>query len=568
MGEKSDPYIFIWNYWYFLYALQTHHSPLSTNLIFYPHVVSLSLHTMQWFNCMLAAPLQRWLNLIAIYNVLNIASCAASAFAAYWCVAAITGKRLASLVTGVVLGFSPYFQAHCMGHANLVAAEFLPLYALCAYASLVTYRLRYALWAGLWMGLAGFCDLQYLAFSVLFGCVLFVGLWLYYERLDRAQFVRRIWLLIAGFIVAGLLLLPVIAPGIGQMGATSADKSHVAALFRVDLGDWVRPGMGSRLMGGNFKDHSHVEQCVTPGYTFLLLAFAGVLLCWRRARLWCFAGLCFVVLASGPFLTIFGRDLTVLTFLIAGFPGTGFGLPWQTADLIHLGSAAMVVPATFLGETVRIAMPYAWLPKVLPFLKPFRVPARFGVLVLLCVAIVAAQGLSSLLDWLRRYSSALPAAAIALVCVAVAMEYDCLPYPSFTPPAYPIYDAIGREPGHFALFELPMMGNELSAYGQVHHHKPLFKSFISRTPAGAMDTVDRYEDIARTPAMNGDGAMQRNLRELSGLGTRYVVVRLNGEDGLTKSECSNLERHMNAPLAYADSSMRVYRIDGRRVGGR
>jgi len=550
MGVPSDPYIFIWNYWYFLHALQSHQSPLQTDMIFFPHVVSLSLHTMQWFNCILAAPLQRWLNLIAIYNLLNLVSCTASAFCAYWCVAAITRNRVSALVTGALYGLSPYFQAHALGHANLIAAEFLPLYALCAYAALTIHRLRYAIWAGLWMGMAGLCDLQYVAFAALFGVVLLVALWLFHERPDLARLMQRIGLILAGFGVAAIVLLPIIGPAIGQMHARSTDKSRISGNFPIEPADWVMPGVGSRLFGRRLSADVLVEKCVTPGYTFLLLGFIGAVVRWKYARPWCFVGLCFVVLSAGPYLLIHGVGLLPVPYLIAGFPGIGFGLPWETGYLSRLAFTAVSSPGQVLSTSTGFEMPFFWLPSLIPLLKPFRVPARFDVIVLLCVAILASTGLSSLLDGMKRRH--LSNMLVALICMSVVCEYYCCPYPSFTPPSYPFFEALGRQRGHFALIEQPLVGDELSAYGQTLHHKPLFKSFISRPPAGAMHTVHELFD---------DRGAFRSLDTLRHDGARYVVFLLDGKVHATQQDRRQFELAIKARPSYADANMKVYRID-------
>jgi len=566
MGQPRDPYIFMWNYWYFLYALKSHISPLHTNLIFYPHDVSLALHTMQWFNCLLAAPLQHWLNLTSIYNLLNLFSMTTSAFALYWMTAAIVGRRLPALIAGLIYGASPYFQAHAMGHANLVAAEFIPLYVLCAYAALVTSQARYAIWAGVWLALSGLCDLQYLAFDVFFGGAMYIALWLLFERPDRALMYRRAKLLLGTIAIAGVLLLPIAAPAVRGVSGRGQDKSRAAAMFRVDLADWVKPGIGSRVFGQHFKPEAAVEESVTPGLTMLALAVLGAVLFWSISRFWCWLALFFIVLACGPYLTIHGFNCNLAEYLITGFPGSGFGLPWQTEGLIYNAGVVVTDPKMLGADTLRIVMPFSWLAQAIPLMHPFRVPARFAVLVLMCISVLAGLGIKGSLDYVRRRSILGTGLAAAVMAALILVEYFCAPFPSYAPPKLPYYVLLGRDSTPGALIEQPLTGNELSAYGQIFHHKPLFKSFISRMPDGALDLANNNAFLGRGEHIGQAGGIassQAGLMQLRQLGARYVVFKLTGDEHADRHDCLVFEQISHAPLVYADNNTRAYRLDAR-----
>lgn len=565
MGFHNDPYIFIWNYWYFLYALKTHLSPLHTNLIFYPHTVSLGLHTMQWFNCLLAAVLQRWMNLIAVYNVLNLVSMTASAFALYWMTAAIVKSRGPALLAGAIFGVSPYFQAHGLGHANLVAAEFIPLYALCAYAAIVTYRVRYAVWSGVWLALSGLCDLQYLAFDVFFAAAIFVAVWLLHERPARSLVYRRAALLLGGVALAAVALAPIAISAVHGIGEPGGDKSAAGAVFRLDLADWVQPGIGSRVYGVAFPPDAKVEESVTPGLTMLALAIVGLCCTWTYARTWGWLTALFVTLACGPYLTVHGTGCTIPLFLVTGFPGCGFGLPWQTDGLTYGASVMVTDPRMLSADTLRLVMPFAWLPKLIPLMRPFRVPARFAVLALMCVAVPAAMGVDALCRRLARRSRFAPALATLVAAALVFVEYYCPPYPGYFPPKMPYYEMLGRLPDSGAIIEQPLTGNEFSAYGQIFHHRPLFKSFISRMPAGSLDMVHNNAFLVRAENVGQAGGIEMSragLEELRRCGARYVVFQLRGDNPVTLDKCRTFEEIAHPAEIYADRDARVYRLDG------
>jgi uncharacterized RDD family membrane protein YckC len=562
IGETADPYIFLWNYWYFASALHAHLPTTSTDLIFHPRTVSLGLHTMQWFNCLLAVPLQRHYNLVATYNILNLVSLTATAFTAYWAITAIVRSRIVGIIAGMAFGYAPYFTAHLMGHANLVAAEFVPLYVLCAYATLVTGRARYAAWSGIWLALAGLCDLQYLMFCVLFSAIAAIALPLYYERPSRSEQIKRIALLALGGVIAAMILSPILLAAARDLGEGGQDKSRVGGAFRADLADWFFPGMMSYFTGAHRVLNHTVESSVTPGFAFIILAIVALVRCRRQTIAWTFVAFVFAVFASGPFLTLHARGLPAPIMLFLAFPGNLFDLPWNTQHLVYGATEFCANPAAVFNEWYSVAMPFSWLPSVVPLLKPFRVPVRFGMMVDLVVIVMGSFGLRSLMAIMtsrfdRRASYAVATGSALLV---LAQCYSA-PYPSFVPATMPFYEALGRDTDRYAIVEIGTEKSELSAYGQTLHHKPLVRSFISRCPANVMAQAahinDRALRVLRQPD-TPESPASKELQELRALNIRYIVVFDGPRQGPGKGHLADKR------LAYSDEQISAYRIDGVR----
>lgn len=557
MGYGRDPYIFIWNYWWFKHAIDSHISPLHTNMIFFPRDVSLSLHTMQWFNCLLAYPMQRFMNLIAVYNTLNIVSVTLSAFCGYWMIASIVKKWLPALVVGIACGFAPYFSAHLMGHPNLVGAEFIYLYFLCAYAFLVSQKARYAVWSGLWMALSGLCDLQYFAFCFLVGAMIFIALWLTCERPDRNGMKRRILLLAGSWLVAGVLLAPVEISAVQGISSGTQDRSAVGGVgsFRADLKDWM-PNFEhfGQLGSDKYRVSGDIERTVRPGYVLLILAAIGAY--WRgksRFRFWALLILFFVILASGPYLTIYGNQFSLFSYLALGFPGSGFDLIWKTQPLWNMATMLMGDPLGISKIDPPIVMPYSWLPQVLPLLKPLRVPARYGVIDLALVSILAAFGMQFLLGIAKRLYGRLGQAALSLaVLTALVADFWMAPFVYFTPLRTDYLKSIKHDG---AVIEIPCQGNEYSAYYQTVHHDPLFRSFISRAPHGAVDFVRQNIVFGDIAADNQPSPRYRaDFEKLRALGARYAIVRTSEKSVL-------MAKMPSVSLIYSDPEAKIYRID-------
>ena len=110
--------------------------------------------------------------------------------------------------------------------------------------------------------------------------------------------------------------------------------------------------------------------------------------------------------------------------VVAGLVGVTSGPWWRQAwrersTLVFYGAAAAAMyllalgPApTFLGRQVLYEPPYAWLMRV-PGFDVLRVPARFGMLALLCQSIVVALVFTRWSPRLRLPSRSIAAAVIA-----------------------------------------------------------------------------------------------------------------------------------------------------------
>ncbi len=79
-----DEYTFLWNMWWFKYSifdLQT--NPLYSSFIFYPLGISLVLYTYHLHNALLSVPLQPFLSLATINNILLMGSLTLSGYGTF-----------------------------------------------------------------------------------------------------------------------------------------------------------------------------------------------------------------------------------------------------------------------------------------------------------------------------------------------------------------------------------------------------------------------------------------------------------------------------------------------------
>jgi hypothetical protein len=232
---------------------------------------------------------------------------------------------------------------------------------------------------------------------------------------------------------------------------------------------------------------------VFVGYTVLALAAFAV---WKRrrdrnARFWAFIALASWLLSLGPVLQFFGKDHF-----------TAFG--------------------------VSVPLPYLLLYK-LPMFSIMRTPARLAVLTMLALGVLVAIALAWLLSTTRIRSAGYYVLSV-LLPVLILFEYLAVPFPT-VPPGWnvPIYAQIAREPGNFAILELPLRPfGDYMAY-QTVHGKPIIGGYLSRQPPyPLLDQTPalKYLQDTTSPSDPALGSMTagKGIDELRTLGVGYIIV--------------------------------------------
>jgi len=570
-GEASDNMVFAWNYWHFREAISQGQSVMTTDLFWWPHTTSLRFHTMQFHNCVLAWPLQAgWLgrrfSLVEIYNSLFLFSFAADATAAYLAAASLTRDRFAAAIAALAFGFCPYVMAHSTGHANLMAAQYLPLFAVAFYGALISASprdaRRNALLAALCLALNAWCDWQYWLFAIFIALVLMIVIqgaaspfgWDFRsaqaflaQKSLRDDASRR--LKYFGAILSGgtLPLLPLLVPMLRE--SRGAKTMSIPPYFRADLNDWLSFGpwhpLTSRWWPANAPFLRGVEWVVAPGLVALLLA---LLACWWRPRAlqpWRTLSLAAALGACGPALVVMrSPQLPALApAVLGGAPGNGFSV----ASVNVLADFARQMRGGRAPRDISqpIVLPFADVRRALPPLKSFRVPARLAIIVALGISMAVAFGLSALREKWSVFGVFFGVACAFLMLA----EYRAAPYPMVAARIEPFYFQIGHEPEKYAIVEAPMRPNfpMMSRYEwfQTVHGKPLFAAYISRPPHPKPDYLrensllqlamcERRNDFAlghlKYFEAAPDSVLRAGLRQLQALHARYFIVHTESLD--------------------------------------
>ncbi|MEW6231110.1 MAG: interleukin-like EMT inducer domain-containing protein [Chloroflexota bacterium] len=451
-GDGRDDPALVWNLWWMRHSLlDLGISPLTTDYMFYPVGINLTFFTLTILNGFLSFPLQPLMGLVATANVILIFSFALSGFGAYLLAMYVLGWRrgagappscanqAAAFLAGLIYAFGPAKLLYAsLGQFNMTSTEWMPFFVLYLFrlarpliGSSLAEKARLgsgnrpAVLAGLYLALTGLSEFTLASFLVLFAVVYILYLFLTDRRraLNPALWQRLtvlggtfvllfspiLWAMFKEIRVEGDYMLA----GWGFADVFSADvlgffiPSHLHPVF----GAWAA-AVTSRFSYTNF---------VTIG--FIPLALAAI----AAARLrkipmvgfWLSALGVFVILSLGPLLHIGGTSVFDLD-----------GLP------------------------VRLPLPFIILHYV-PFIKGNRYPARFQVLTLLALAILAAYSLQYIrakIGHLRPW----PTIVSLALGVTLGFEYLAVPLPLSDFRVPEIYQVIGKEPGSEPILQLPL----------------------------------------------------------------------------------------------------------------
>jgi hypothetical protein len=462
-------------------------------LVFYPAHGFLALSDPRLGESLIATPLQ-WLGCspVTAYNLTLLATYPLSALAAHWLAFTLTKRHDASAICGLAYGFYPYRIAH-LPHLELLASFGMPA----ALAALHCYRdTRRRSWLVVFAAalvVQGLCSSYYLLFfSIL------IGLWLlwFIRREDTGALMA-----IAG--AAAIAFVPLIPLAIGysrvhtQYGLARG-LTEVTA-FSADLTSLVTTAALDGLWGWTAR-WAKSEGELFPGATILILVGAGAIHAWRRDRtrdridrlsLWllppaaAFAAVALCGWAFAPWHVSIGvlkmssdapfKPMTLALLAIALWFGASSRVRAAFARRSTLGFyvlAATVLFVCSLGPKPAVAghqfmyePPYAWLMR-LPIFESIRVPARFGMVAMLALAVAGAL----VFNRVRAQAPVRRALAAALLLAIVADSWIAhLPLPRV-----PDFWSASRAAGFDAILELPLGGVDdfAAMYRTIDHQRP------------------------------------------------------------------------------------------------
>ena len=504
------------------------------------------------------------------HNAAFFLSFVLSALSAYFLAFTISRRHDCAFLGGLAFGFAPYRMVQ-LAHVQMLSAYWMPV----ALAALHRYfdgrRLRWLIvFAASWLLQALTCGYYLFYLSVL------IGLWLLWFAKGSNRTRALIQMAIA-WGIATTMLAPVLygywkfqhayglRRGIDEIISFSADVGSVLnAPDNLWLWGWL-----------DVVDHPEAE--IFPGLTVVVLIILGLTIGWRDAakerigrlkiaRVLVALSVCFFAIAASPLL--FGawklqigplRLLSVGTphkplslgfvcLLIAGGMHPSVRTAWRRRSAMTFYALAALAmwlfslgpEPTLMDRPIIYKAPYAWL-MMLPGVEGVRVPARFWMLAVLCLAIAAALALRQLTARWPRFARAIP----VIACVGILA--DGWPRPIFMEPRpapRPVHSRV------VARLDLPLIPSHdsISLFRATEHKRPLFNGYSGYFAPHywAMQYMIKQHD----PAV---------LTRLSSYGPFEVVVDHDWDPGAALWRF--LSSAPQTSLVYRDDTYSAFRVE-------
>jgi hypothetical protein len=468
LPQHDDALFSTWRLAWVAHQLSVDPSTLFDANIFWPAERTLAYSDAMLLLGVTGAPLI-WLGVhpTTVHNLLLLSAFVTAGVAAARLVRYFTPSLPAQLVAGTIFAFAPYRFAH-IGHLELLWTAFLPLALLGVYRVLEQPTLRRGLALGLAVGLQALCSVYYFLFLII---------WLVPATLLAPLHIRIQWSrrhLAAGAIAvvtAALLVAPYLEPYSRARDELPPRTDTELGRYSAVLTDYLRASQSNRIypsFGSEFPD----ERSLFVGMIALALAAVAIVLVRNR------------VTASVGVLALIALDLSL------GINGITYNL----------------------------------LRDAIPLLAGFRAPARFGVLVLLAVALLAGLGLAELLS---RASPRRRLLVGALLIGGLSFEYWSSPIPTRAaetePP--PVYTWLAAQPRSVVL-ELPLptpqtlwLYETSHQYHSIYHWQRLVNGYSGYAPDSYVRMLDAMRQF---PSMASVAYLREHHVDLVIFHRRYL----------------------------------------------
>jgi hypothetical protein len=524
-GPPGDNFTFVWNFWWFRFAMASGASVFDCPYLFAPFGVSLVLTTHTALESVAGATLLRPLPVVSAHNIVLLAGLAANGIAAYSLAYTHVRRTMPAMLAGVIYCTSAYIGLHLLGHFNLVHAWVLPVAALAWTTFVARPSLLRASMVAIAFAAALYSDYYYFVYATLFA-----GLWLAVTEwspsiafgASRSRWAEAIVVALAALVA---LTIAAIALSGGWDFSIGRYRLSMRGIRNPTTGLWMLfllwVALRTRITFRRRHDSTLPGVLRYGGWTIVL---GGVLalpvlisavslfaagdyvpprVLWRSAP----GGIDVVGLVAGnPMHAAYGPLTTAVfgRFDIGLIDQSGWIGIVPIAIAVALATARphvrfeyrrwILIAAFFLiwslgpflqiaGRATGILLPQ-FFTRFVPLLSNARIPGRAFVMVMLAASLLSALAVVEL-RWHRR--------TIALLIAVALLDGLVAPFPlSAVPAGGPIerYLAKDSKAGSVLLmptgyqdgFEEVGRFNARALAYQMHHHRPIVGGYISRVP--------------------------------------------------------------------------------------
>jgi hypothetical protein len=522
--------------------------------IFHPHPLSLAYSEHFLAQGLQILPIYAATrNPILCYNLLFLSTFVLSGVGAFLLGRELTGSRAAGFVAGLAYAFAPYRFA-ALAHLQLLSAGWMPLVLFGLRRHFVTGRARpLAGAAAAWLAQNLSCGYYFLFFSPV------VVLYMVWEIVTRGLWrnARSLMSITSACGAVALATVPFLLPYVELRRLGFSPRSIVETVrFSADTYAYLTADPSLRLAGALMRAWPRAEGVLFPGFAIVALAAIGVCASWLAARrgsparfgrrdrifAWLLAASIVLVIAM-----MFGwtvrlsmlkiTSVTRLFWVVAAFTTAWLAISPDARAMsrrwVSSPAAIFAVLAVFAilmsfgpqvhakGRLIVEQGPYAFFYNVVPGFDGVRVPARFGMIVALCLATLAALGVRALEDARAGGASVFLAAMIIAEAWAVPMRVNdnwttyqqggLAPLPgtlALDAPRRDLYRAVADLSPSAAIAELPLGEPAFDIrymFYSTTHWKRLINGYSGGEPAAYTLLAQGLQDVLTRP----DRAWQR-----------------------------------------------------------
>ncbi|MBC7235762.1 MAG: hypothetical protein H5T69_07950 [Chloroflexi bacterium] len=517
LGPPGDNLEYVWKMWWFKHSLlERRASPFFNPDVFYPIGYPLALSETTLAHTLLGLPLTVLWGETVAYNFVILFSFVLSGYGLYRLLCALGARPLAALVGGAAFAFCPYRFAHLgAGHLPLMGTGWVPFLFLALERLAQAPSWRRGVAVGTFYALTALSSWYYALMFGLFGALF----WLARARpwcTGRLAWQGALAAVLTAFLLIAPAALPMLKLYVGGQTRYDYSLSYVDRWSASPV-DFVYPNAmhswwGAALTRGYYQNIH--ENMVYLGIIAMALAIWGFM--GYRAvpfvRVLALVGALALVLALGTTLHLAGEPVYVR-------------VPERVEELFARGmyvlTGKLALNRVRFGALRRpgaIVLPLPGLLAYLfmPFMDAMRVWARFGLVTMFAVAVLAGLGAESLLARLDGRAGFGHLAGVGLLAL-VLLDFCVAPYPyGYTKTmGQPVDEWLAQQPRAPVIqFPLAKTWYGWALYPNCIHEQPLAYGYGTFVPAAYRQAV---EALASWPS-------EEALECLRHWGVRYILV--------------------------------------------
>jgi hypothetical protein len=463
--------------------------------IFYPHTNALAFSEGNLVEGLIGAPV--WAltkNPYTTHNFVFLFAFAQSFVATYYLVRRLTGDRRAAVLAGIMFAYCPFAFAR-QAHIQLLMVGFLPWVMLAWHRFLDRSTMGRAVELGVVMCLTGLACAYYGIFAG--GMIAFASIWfaITRRRWKDARYLSGVG--VAAAVCVGLIA-PFFIPYL-QMQASTGFQRTLSGQYSANVGAWLVSSAWAHRWWAPYL--SAPSEVLFPGILALVLGVSGAILALRSS--------------ARPHERLFERG------------------PERDVAWYYVGLAVFTFWLTF-GPKAGL---YTVLYYTVPVFSFLRAPSRAGIVVTLCLVVLAAPALIVLMR--RRASNG---AFAVLFLLVVADLYRAPLRMREAAPLPHVYRTLGGLP-RAPVIELPYWSDSIAFHRHAEymlastaHWQPLVNGYSDHIP---QDFRDQAATLSRFPSRESFAALEP-------LAARYAVFHL---DLMAPNDRDHLIRRLDVEYA-------------------